>query len=69
MTDLRVPGRIDGRGLVGWMHEHRPGVPVIVASGYPVDLNDAPCAQILAVVPKPYAVEDAVAALSRANPS
>ncbi len=34
VTDLRMPGRLDGHHLVGWLHVHRAALPVIVTSGY-----------------------------------
>src|SRR5579884_610320 len=39
VTDLRMPGRMDGLGLVAWLRENRPKLPVIVATGYPIDLQ------------------------------
>lgn len=55
LTDLRMPGRIDGLGLVSWLREHRPGLPVIVATGYPLDLpRDGRTRGISAIVSKPY---------------
>lgn len=33
-TDVRMPGHLDGIGLLTWVHANRPGMPVIVASGY-----------------------------------
>ena len=32
-TDLAMPGDLDGLDLVDWLLKHRPGLPVIVASG------------------------------------
>jgi DNA-binding NtrC family response regulator len=32
-TDLRMPGPMDGTGLVAWVRKHRPNIPVIVMSG------------------------------------
>lgn len=54
VTDLRMPGRVDGRFLVKWLAEHRPGIPVIVVSGYAVDLQSDPALCVAAVVTKPY---------------
>jgi CheY-like chemotaxis protein len=53
ITDIRMPGSMDGWGLVRWMSEHVPQVPVIVTSGYRIELEKhAP--SVAAVVPKPY---------------
>jgi len=32
-TDVRMPGDMDGIGLAKWIMEHRPDIPVMVASG------------------------------------
>lgn len=55
VTDVRMPGQIDGLGLVAWSAEHRPGLPIVVISGYvtaseAASLNPA----IAAVLSKPY---------------
>jgi two-component system, response regulator PdtaR len=62
VTDVRMPGSIDGLGLATWMAVHRPGLPVVVVSGYvrPAEvaaLNPA----IAAVLSKPYNPADVVA--------
>lgn len=54
VTDLRMPGTMDGLGLAGWMCEHAPAVPVIITSGLstPPDADANPC--IVHIVTKPY---------------
>lgn len=32
-TDVRMPGSMDGLGLVRWIVEHRPRIAIMVASG------------------------------------
>lgn len=59
VTDVRMPGSMDGLGLAGWMREYAPAVPIILTSGFssPPDtvvLNPA----IIRVVPKPYDASD-----------
>lgn len=34
LTDVKMPGEIDGFGLAKWVRDNRPGLPVFVASGY-----------------------------------
>ena len=34
VTDVRMPGAIDGIGVLNWVRENRPGVPVIITSGF-----------------------------------
>lgn len=55
VTDLRMPGAMDGLGLARWMCSHAAQVPIIITSGFAslpdtADLN--PC--IMRVVTKPY---------------
>ena len=40
-TDVRMPGGMDGFGLVKWIRSSRPTIPVIVASGDIGQFNDA----------------------------
>jgi DNA-binding response OmpR family regulator len=53
-SDVRMPGRLDGFGLARWIREHRPNLPVLLASGelgkrgVPADLYGAE------IMPKPY---------------
>src|SRR6266581_2299303 len=35
ISDVKMPGSLDGVGLAGWMKEHAPGVPVVLISGFP----------------------------------
>ena len=32
-SDVRMPGEMDGIGLARWLADHRPGLPVILATG------------------------------------
>jgi len=34
ITDLKMPGTIDGVGLVAWIRDARPGTPVIVITAF-----------------------------------
>jgi CheY-like chemotaxis protein len=54
VTDLRMPGQVDGHFLVQWLAQHRPGLPVIVVSGCAVDLQHDLALCVAAVVTKPY---------------
>jgi DNA-binding NtrC family response regulator len=60
VTDLRMPGTMDGLGLAGWMGEHAPSVPIIITSGFatPPDARTNPC--IVHIVTKPYKPSDVV---------
>lgn len=57
-TDVRMPGSMDGFGLVRWIQSSRPSVPVIVASGDIGKFNDASCTTLGDMfIPKPYDLE------------
>ena len=32
-TDIRMPGPLNGIDLANWVHDHRPGLPVVLTSG------------------------------------
>ena len=48
VTDVRMPGNMDGLSLISWMRDNCEGTPVIVTSGY-VTQEDARKANPLAV--------------------
>ena len=52
-SDVRMPGTLDGFGLARWVMEHRPGLPVLLASGDMGKVN-ATRELIAEIVPKPY---------------
>ena len=37
LSDVMMPGSMDGIGLVNWLASRHPGLPVVLASGYMVD--------------------------------
>lgn len=59
-TDIRMPGEMDGVKLAKWVHEQMPRIPVIVASAYPQNADEAKAAGEEVFV-KPYRMEDVVA--------
>ncbi len=62
ITDVRMPGRLDGIGLANWLTEHRPGLPVVIVSGYVAPSEIAGLnATVAAVRSKPYKPLDIVA--------
>lgn len=52
-SDVRMPGTLDGFGLARWVMDHRPGLPVLLASGDLGKIN-ATRELVAEVVPKPY---------------
>ena len=52
-SDVRMPGQMDGIALARWMRQHRPGILVILASGY-VDPAQRAAALCDGFLDKPY---------------
>ncbi len=61
VTDVRMPGSMDGLGLAAWMRDQAPRVPIIITSGFATQpdcqsINPA----VTRVIPKPYKPGDVV---------
>lgn len=55
VTDLRMPGSIDGLGLACWMRGNAPAVPIIITSGFYNQPEIASFNPAIAFIfPKPY---------------
>lgn len=55
VTDLRMPGSIDGLGLAAWMRVHTPLVPIIITSGFGIAPDtDTINSPLIRIVTKPY---------------
>lgn len=65
VTDIRMPGRMDGLGLTSWLARHHPSLIVVITSGYatPADVDQVR-AGVAAVVAKPYKPSEVVAFVS-----
>ena len=61
VTDIRMPGSIDGLGLVAWMRERAPSVPIVITSAF-AELPDIAAINpaITQIVAKPYALQEVV---------
>jgi DNA-binding NtrC family response regulator len=59
VTDIRLPGSMDGIGLCRWMQEHTPDTPIIATTGFG-DLEEAKKVNpaVIEVVAKPYPPEE-----------
>jgi CheY-like chemotaxis protein len=61
ITDVRMPGRLDGLGLVRWLATARPSLPIVITSGYvPTEQATSENPAVFAVVSKPYVPEEIV---------
>lgn len=56
VTDIRMPGSMDGLGLASWMRSHAPTCPIIIMSGFASPPDFAAINPAIACVwSKPYA--------------
>lgn len=60
ITDITMPGELDGAGLAKWLIESNVEAPVMLTSGLPSALDQARklCPTAKAFIPKPYAHDD-----------
>ncbi len=56
ITDLNMPGEIDGVGLVERVHRKFPAVPIVVASGYHIDSDSLHIDRVFWLT-KPFTVD------------
>lgn len=57
ITDLRMPGDINGVGLVQRVHEKFPQMPIVVASGYHSESDSLHINQVF-WLPKPFTLDE-----------
>ena len=57
VSDINMPGEMDGRALANWLLVARPRIPVILTSGA-VTLSFGVNNRIRRFIPKPYDLED-----------
>jgi CheY-like chemotaxis protein len=62
LSDVRMPGSIDGMGLLRFVRENYPKTPVIVTSGH-LMAHDACAEGATRFLPKPYTLSDALQAV------
>jgi len=65
-SDIVMPGRVSGIDLAGILRERRPGLPVVLATGYTDQRAVIPGVQVLA---KPYEIDQLVDLLSNLSAS
>jgi CheY-like chemotaxis protein len=65
LSDVRMPGTRDGLGLAEWILQHRPGVPVVLMTGYSEQMTRARSLGV-PVIPKPMPPEILLAELQKA---
>jgi len=53
LTDVRMPGVMDGFGLARWIRQNRPGVPVLITTGDNIRAGTDLCSGN-PIIPKPH---------------
>lgn len=67
VTDIGLPGAIDGRQMAQAARESRPDLPVLLMTGYtdPAVVGNPPLAPATAVLTKPFALDTLISSVSQ----
>ena len=65
VSDIIMPGGINGRQLADWVKQHRPQLSILLMTGYADE--DSEGASDLPLLAKPFVRQDLARALQRAN--
>jgi CheY-like chemotaxis protein len=65
ISDMSMPGTLDGLGLAEYLQRHRPGLPVVLITGYASQLHEA-AARRFTVLSKPCQPDALIAAVRAA---
>ncbi len=60
LSDIRMPGEIDGLGLAEWVTAHRPNIAVLLLTGFTQAGNDS-----FQLLQKPFGMDHLVEAMTR----
>lgn len=66
LSDVMMPGSMDGIGLAGWLQEHRPGLPVVLCSGYMLEPQRLQALRV-DFLRKPFRLPELVETVRRAH--
>lgn len=61
LSDIEMPGGVDGVGLARWITAHRPGLPIVLTTGRPLDTRAVDGLEVLL---KPYRLAEVLAMMS-----
>ena len=65
-SDIRVPGSMNGLALAQAAQHGRPGLPVILTTGFASELLDNPTPQVVDILLKPYTPDQLLTAIRTA---
>ncbi len=60
LTDVRMPGRLNGLGLAQWIAANRPSIPVVLQTGFVSEPTNG-----YAVLRKPFSADELIAILDK----
>ena len=58
LTDIQLPGSLDGRRLADQARRHRPGLPILYMTGRPDPTAEAGAGPKERYIAKPYTLSD-----------
>jgi CheY-like chemotaxis protein len=58
LTDIQLPGTLDGRGLAKRARQSRPDLPIVYMTGRPDPVAEANASSIERYIAKPYTLSD-----------
>lgn len=67
ITDLQMPGRMDGVRLVQKVRQSSPNVPIVVATGYHNEIDSLKHCEVY-WLPKPFNVDQLISACTQLAP-
>jgi DNA-binding NtrC family response regulator len=65
-SDIRVPGGMNGLALAREAQHWRPGLPVILTTGFASELLEHPAQPVFDILYKPYTPDDLIIAIRKA---
>jgi CheY-like chemotaxis protein len=65
-ADIRIPGGMNGLALAREVQTWRPGLPVILTTGFASELLENPAPQVFDILSKPYTPDDLLTTIRKA---
>lgn len=65
-SDIRIPGGLNGLALAQEAQHWRPGLPVILTTGFAIELLENPAPHVFDTLYKPYTPDDLIRTIRKA---
>ena len=65
-SDIRIPGGLNGLALAQEAQHWRPGLPVILTTGFAIELLENPAPHVFDTLYKPYTPDDLITTIRKA---